>query len=265
MNALADQMQCWDVGADMIVGDREIQEDSLAYAVSDDGKTTIIVLADGMGGHECGEVASNIVVGTMVNQLGEAIFDRDLPSDEIQTELRRACEKANVRLSRYQELHPETVGMGTTLVALVLHQDEAHWISIGDSPLLMHSSDGKLVRLNADHSMAAMLDKLAEAGKIEKSDALADPRRSQLTSAMTGQPIARLDLNKCPVPQNKRCLFVVASDGLLSRGDDEISKILDEAVDLQSSEVAKTLTESVVAAKAQDQDNTSIAVARVTG
>lgn len=251
-----------DVGAKMIVGARELQEDCLAYSVSDDGTSSFIVLADGMGGHSCGEVASGIVVQTIATYVENEVFEKGFDAKSIKLKLKQAAQLANKRLARYQQLHPETKGMGTTLVVVFIQDGVAHWLSIGDSPFLLQ--DGKaLHRLNEDHSMASVLDGLVRDGKMDAGKAAVDPRRSQLTSAVTGQPVPMVDISSASLESRNGPTLIVASDGLLSLSDDCINKVIKKNLGKPSDALARALMSNVISTRVADQDNTSIAVVRV--
>lgn len=166
----------------------------------------LIVLADGMGGHRGGALASTLAVQTFVDAFGAsadaALADR----------LTHALHRANERLREEVEKRPDYVGMGCTLVGLVVSGDRATWVSVGDSPLWLTPADGAARRLNADHSMGGLVDELARLGKMDPERARTDPRRHMLRSAVTGEAIELVDSRSEPLPPGG--LLVLASDGL---------------------------------------------------
>lgn len=246
----------------MIVGDRDCQEDCLAYSVSDDGKTQFVIVADGMGGHAAGEVASSIVVKTMLDRVENELFDKpELGEFQIQAVLRSAAERANRRLAQYQVKKPDAKGMGTTMTAVLIHEHRINWISIGDSPFFMVEGD-ELRRLNADHSVAGLLARMVEAGKLAPEEAANDPRRSQLTSAMTGQAVPEIDQNVLALTEGVTATFILASDGILSVSAERMTDTVKAANGQESAQLAKTLVEHVLSAGVPNQDNTSVAVIR---
>src|SRR4029079_6858374 len=83
-------------------------------------------------------------------------------------------------------------GMGCTLIAAYLTEEGLRWVSVGDSALLLYRA-GTLRRLNADHSVGAMLNRQVEAGLLPPETALSDPRRRALRSALTGGAIPLKD------------------------------------------------------------------------
>ncbi|WP_371171502.1 PP2C family protein-serine/threonine phosphatase [Aliiroseovarius sp. 2305UL8-7] len=255
-------MQTLDVSAEMIMGDRDHQEDCVAFSVNNSATSAFIVLADGMGGHKAGEIASALVVKHMLTYFKTHILDQELSDADIRVLLRHSVEQANTKLSRYQEKYPDTRGMGTTLIAALLQEDRLYWISVGDS-LLLKFENGALERLNEDHSYAEILSRKVAVGEMDAHAAAVDPRRSQLTSAMIGRPIPKIDLNSYEIEADSTAAFVVASDGLLTCSDDRIVALSTEHATVSSAQFARALVQDVIAACAPNQDNTSVAVLRL--
>ena len=110
----------------------------------------LAVVADGMGGHAGGAVASKLAVDAFVHAVeqGGGLAD--------------GLQDANAAVGEGAAGKPELAGMGATLVAAQVRGDEVRWISVGDSPFFLVSA-GKLERLNADHSMAPQIDALVDA------------------------------------------------------------------------------------------------------
>lgn len=251
----------YDVGAASSIGERENQEDSLAHAVSGTGGELCVVLADGMGGHAAGEVASNIVVATMVDHIVENVFDRSLADDEIYDYLNDAAESANRRISAYARMHPESRGMGSTLVAIVVRGTRIFWASVGDSLLYLLEEDG-LHRLNADHSMGRQFDEMVRMGIMTREKAETHPDRSMLTSALIGGEIAKIDLGHCEMADPARAALLVASDGLETLSLDEIRATLAQQGRQPSLEVSHSLLRAVESKNEEYQDNTTVAIVK---
>ena len=116
---------------------RENNEDS--FFVEEDGG--LFVVADGMGGHAAGEVASRIAVDTVRELLQgsldpeETRLDRDVgdPADVLRERLRYAMNQASAKIRREAQMHPAYSGMGTTLCVLLIEADAAHIAHVGDS------------------------------------------------------------------------------------------------------------------------------------
>ena len=153
--------------------------------------------------------------------------------------------------------NPELASMGSTLVAAVVSNQGLNWISVGDSPLWLFRK-GALERLNADHSMAPVLADLVATGRMTEEEAARDPSRHSLRSAVTGEDIHLVDLSPQPVPVEKGDLLLLASDGLMTLGEEEIAGILVETQDASLEESAAALIQAVETAANPRQDNTTL-------
>lgn len=250
-----------DYGAAQTQGARDYQEDDYGVHIGVDvtdasAKATddiLLVLADGMGGESAGDVASGLVVKTLMNSFEND--DGQLPPERLE----RALQQANMALSRAVADEPQLKGMGCTVVALHIAVGKAHWISVGDS-LLWHFRDGRLTRLNEDHSYGAVLDQLAELGRISPEKAANSKDRNVLTSAVNGDRIEKISLSDHPLAIREGDLFVLASDGLLTLDDERVSQVLDGQA--QPEDIARRLIAAVTSANEPGQDNASCQVLR---
>lgn len=243
------------VGTAQWIGERERQEDSLAYGVGPDGRY-LLVLTDGMGGHAGGDIASRLTSSVAL----EAMFD---PYNTIPEALSNAISRSNSAISDHVESSPECDGMGTTLVCAVVENGKLWWSSVGDSHLyLLRSGDVK--KLNADHSMMPVLQKMVSEGEITTEQAAADPKRNALRSAVMGGEIPLIDISKQPFDLRKGDTIVLCSDGVDSI--DNLSS-LEAAVTSQNNaqNAANNLIEAVKAVGRPRQDNTSVVVAQIGG
>ena len=243
------------VGTAQWIGDRKRQEDSLAYGVGPDGRN-VLVLTDGMGGHAGGDIASRLTSSVAL----EAMFD---PYKTIPEALSNAISRSNSAISDHVESFPECDGMGTTLVCAVVENGKLWWSSVGDSHLyLLRSGDVK--KLNADHSMMPVLQKMVSEGEITTDQAAADPKRNALRSAVMGGGIPLIDISKQPFDLHKGDTIVLCSDGVDSI--DNLSSV-EAAVTSQNNaqNAANNLIEAVKAVGRPRQDNTSVVVAQIDG
>lgn len=221
------------------------------------GLHLIAVLADGMGGHAAGDVASHLVCETFLRAVGD---DGSVPD-----RLLNALDAANAAIRDKTDADPALSGMGATIIGIALSEgDKADWVSVGDSPLYLWRS-GDMIRLNEDHSLAPMLDKLVEEGKMTREQALADHRRHHLRSAVTGEELDLVDLSQHPLELHAGDILIVASDGLLTLSEDEIRRVVAayraETVDA----IARALLHAVVDIGQPHQDNTTLVVVRALG
>ena len=236
-------------------GKREYQEDSFGLLDGrdlglDDSEHAVLLVADGMGGHVGGAMASGILSKTFVEAYPRS-------SGPIVDRLRQCLDEANGAIAAAVEENPALARMGSTLVAAVVSSEGLHWISVGDSPLWLFRA-GQLERLNADHSMASELAELVAEGRMTAEEAAQDPRRNMLNSAVMGYGIEMIDVSEQPVAVEKGDRVVLASDGLLTLDEQEIAEILEKTRDAPLEDSAAALIQAVEEAGRPYQDNATV-------
>ncbi len=215
----------------------------------------LAVLADGMGGHVSGELASRLACDNFV-----AAFERTGLDGGAGLQL--ALETSNDSIRHAVAGDAALKGMGCTLVASFLSSEGLRWASVGDSALLIYRK-GHLSRLNADHSHGAMLDKQVEAGIITAEVALSDRRRRALRSALTGNVIPIQEIEAEAYPLEPGDWVILASDGLLTLSGDEIATVISDFETSSPGELADALLQAVTDKQAPHQDNTTIVAINV--
>ena len=241
--------------ARQIPGKREYQEDDYGLLDGrdlgiDGSEHTMSLVADGMGGHVGGATASGLLSKTFVEVYPQA-------SGPIVDRLRVCLEAANKAIADAIAENPELDSMGSTLVAAVVASEGLNWISVGDSPLWLFR-EGKLERLNADHSMAPVLADLVAAGRMTAEEAAQDPRRHSLRSAVMGDDIHLVDVSSQPVAVQKGDRLLLASDGLMTLSDQGIEAILKKTQDAPLEDCVAALIQAVEEAEHPHQDNTTV-------
>ncbi|MEO0830358.1 MAG: protein phosphatase 2C domain-containing protein [Pseudomonadota bacterium] len=246
----------------MSQGRREYQEDALVtdFPVGED--TGLVVLADGMGGHAAGDVASNIVVTEVYGALKRSAASFLTDANAIPEMLSRAAARANASVRDHVKTNPQTEGMGATLVALSMIGDRMFWNSIGDSPLYL-LRNGKLRQLNEDHSMAPQIDMMVQAGLLDADAAKNHPDRNCLTSVIFGQKVPKVDCPNDPFHLEAGDIVVVSSDGLQFLEEPTIERILNKNRKRQASEIAGILLNALENLREPNQDNISFAIVKV--
>lgn len=252
----------YDVASAISLGQREFQEDAIIADFPLGSELGFAVLADGMGGHAAGDIASKIVVTEVFSELKLQSGDPMQMERHISRVLLDAAQNANECVRAHSSSFPGTKGMGATLVAPVLMGDRLYWVSVGDSPLFLYR-DGKLVQLNEDHSMAPQIDYLVRSGVMEPAAAMNHPDRNCLTSVLIGQHIPQIDCPKEPVSLVDGDILIVASDGLQFLDDDEIAELLADQVHGTSAEITSVLLRCLEELADPDQDNVSFCVIKV--
>ncbi len=182
---------------------REGNEDS-AYA-----GPRLLAVADGMGGHAAGEVASSVTIASM------AELDSEPPGDDILAELATAVSAANTRLQEMIIANPAVEGMGTTLTALFWSDGQAAVCHIGDSRGYL-LRENELYQITHDHTL---VQSLVDEGRISAADVSTHPQRSLLLRALDGRSIAEPDLSVHEAQAGDR--YLLCSDGLSGVVSDE--------------------------------------------
>jgi serine/threonine protein phosphatase PrpC len=163
---------------------REHNED--AWLVDVDG--SLFVVADGMGGHAAGEVASRIAVDTVSEvMLGmqdpeetRLLTDVKDPGDMLRERLRYAMNQAALNIRRAVDENPAYLGMGTTLVMVIVEDDQAHLAHVGDSRAYLFR-DGRIQRLTRDHTV---VQQEVDAGRLTPELARIVPHKNILTKSV---------------------------------------------------------------------------------
>ena len=260
-------MQAYDHAARATKGARDYQEDSSAFwpaekraAGSAEAPLTasatrlIAVLADGMGGHTAGALASRMACRNFISAYTGLNGSR---SDRLINSLR----SANDSIAAEVRANPVLSGMGTTLVAAVFTHEGVEWVSVGDSPLLLYRR-GEIALLNEDHSLAPELDRMVADGKMSAEQAKNDPRRHMLRSAVTGDELDMVDVSRKPLMLEEGDYVILASDGLHTLELPEIERIVTAYADDGAEAVANALIRAVEAIRDPHQDNTTVMAVR---
>ncbi len=181
---------------------RTHNEDAVHPATSGRGSGPVVVMvADGMGGHVAGEVASRLAVAA-------AVEAGDGPRERVEAANRAILEEVGRR--------PELAGMGTTLTLVELGADGVARVAhVGDSRAYL-LRDGRLRLLTTDHTV---VNEYVQAGKISADEAATHPQRSMLTRALGLVPVVQVDTFEEPLRPGDRLLL--CSDGVSSMIDDE--------------------------------------------
>ncbi len=162
----------------------------------------LLVVADGMGGHAAGEVASTIAVRIMAN------LDEDSPGGDLLDELTAAVKDANAHLRDMVAGDPDLNGMGTTLTALLRAGSRFGLVHVGDSRAYL-LRDGELQQITRDHTF---VQGLVDEGRITAEEADHHPQRSLITRALDGRDEVELDLSVREAREGDR--YLLCSDGL---------------------------------------------------
>lgn len=222
---------------------------------SSNGAAVVAVLADGMGGHTGGALASRMACETFLKA-----YEGNEGSNR--TRLVEALDAANQAIADAVDANPMLAGMGSTLVGVTFCADGIEWVSVGDSPLMLYRR-GEIALLNEDHSLAPELDRLAAQGAMTEDEARRDPRRHMLRSAVTGEDIDLIDVSRRPLKVEPGDYIILASDGLQTLEAAEIERIVSAYAEDGATAVANALIRAVEALKDPHQDNATVVAVRL--
>ncbi|MGE3065547.1 MAG: PP2C family serine/threonine-protein phosphatase [Hyphomicrobiaceae bacterium] len=244
-------------------GARNYQEDAAEVAAgagrdSDPANALVAVLADGMGGHAGGALASATACAAFLEAYAAAC------ADDTRERLESGLMQANRAIADKIREQPALAGMGSTLVGVTFRPEGVEWVSVGDSPLFLVRRR-EIALLNEDHSLAPEIDKLAAAGKITWAEARNNPRRHYLRSAVTGDELDMIDRSRRPLPLEAGDVVIVASDGIQTLETRDIERIVSTSADEGAAAIADALLAAIADADDPYQDNTTIIAVRRLG
>ena len=189
----------------------------------------IFALADGMGGHKKGEVASKIAVDSIIDFLKENILKScGIKMDYLDDVIKQGYNYANQNIFDKVSEDSSCEGMGTTLVVAVIYKDDMIMANVGDSRgYLLHNDEFR--RITRDHSV---VEELVNANLITEEEARVHPRRNQITRAMGAEEIIIVDIFREKV--EKGDMILLATDGLTGCvGDEDIKNIIKQDKDIK--------------------------------
>ena len=221
---------------------REANEDSFLVEV-DSG---LFLVADGMGGHASGEIASAIAVDTVQQILlgdinpDETRLDRSVVDEEeqIRERLRYSMNQASIQIRKAALANPVHTGMGTTLVVLLIENNEAHIGHVGDSRIYLYRDD-RLMRLTRDHTV---VQQEIDAGRLTPELARIVPHKNILTQSVGYHGPVEPDTSTRPVEPGD--LFILCTDGLTDPLEDDA--IADICRETAPEDIADVLVQAAI-------------------
>jgi protein phosphatase len=241
------------------VGNRQNQQDSFGFSdLGDERFLThggfVAIVADGMGGLSRGDQASRLAVKTFLETYASKVEAEQIPQA-----LERSLRAANTAVFEMALLAGSPGDVGTTLIAVSMHESGLHWISVGDSAIYLFR-DGALTLLTTSHVYANMLDARVSRGEITAEQALADPQRDALTSYVGAPELNEVDRNLRPFALRPGDSIVLASDGLFKTlPEGEIVATLNADGD----RAPDVLVHKTLGCKREHQDNVTVCMVRV--
>lgn len=217
------------------------------FRIGDD--EVLAIVADGMGGHASGEVASRMAVEVI-----QEIYAKDRADQDVLDALRSAFEVANFSILQKSLEQDELNGMGTTATALVIKDDQIFVGHMGDSRAYLFR-DSAIAQLTKDHSM---VNRMVEQGLLSKEEANGHPQRNVIYKALGVNRDADLELIG-PLPVHVNDIYLLCSDGLTNLVTDE------EMLKIVKKENPKKACEKLIqlANKRGGDDNITVQIVKV--
>lgn len=187
------------------IGGRNYNQDRVAYAYSD--KSLLLVLADGMGGHQHGEVAAQIAIHTFMRAFSQAAQPRVPEPEEFLSEIMRRAHEAIIRYAHEQQLGGNP---GTTCVVALVQDDQVHRAHAGDSRCYLLRG-GKTAAVTHDHSA---VQQWADWGIIKPEEMKTHPDRNKITNCLGGVEDMFFVESAPTVPLQPGDVLLLCSDGL---------------------------------------------------
>ncbi|WP_028611117.1 Stp1/IreP family PP2C-type Ser/Thr phosphatase [Paenibacillus harenae] len=186
---------------------RQVNEDQSWIAQLDNG-ITLAIVADGMGGHQAGDVASRLAVDAFRSMLEQSAAKADLSLQEGKMLIRQAISQANEAVYELASRNERYHNMGTTIVAALVKQDNAIIGHVGDSRAYK-IAEGAITQLTDDHTL---VNELFKSGQLSAEEAAHHPRRNVITRAVGTD--AHVDVDVLAVEWSPQDVLLLCSDGL---------------------------------------------------
>lgn len=216
------------VGAKSDIGKvRKINQDT--YYVSDNKDIPIYIIADGMGGHKAGEVASGMAKEIIANNF-ERNKEKLLEENTILETIKSSMEEANTKIYLKSLEDDSYTGMGTTIILCFIGKKYFYLGHVGDSRAYLIRNN-KIEQITEDHSF---VNQLIKCGGITKEEARNHPKKNMITRAIGSSSIIEIDLIKEKF--KKEDILLIMTDGITNMlKDEEILEEFNRSLDLQNS------------------------------
>ena len=196
---------------------RDHNEDSVII-VKNSEDAILMAVADGMGGHRAGEVASSIAISYLSKRFSESFFKLNKASAV--EWIKNCVNEINGQIFKYTEENPESKGMGTTLVMALLTKEYLLFGNVGDSSGFV-MKDGNLHKVTYDHTLVNLL---VSAGELTKEEASVHPKKNVLMKALGASMEVDVDIFDCDMDISEILLSSDGLTGMLER--EQIERVL---------------------------------------
>ena len=204
---------------------RDHNEDSVIIVHNQEEDVYLMAVADGMGGHSAGEIASSIAISYLGKHFNDT-FHNMTKLDAVNW-IRESVTEINSLIFKYEKENPESKGMGTTLVMAVLSKDYILFGNIGDSSGFV-IKDEHLHKVTYDHTLVNLL---VSAGELTEEEAKGHPKKNVLMKALGANDPIDIDIFDCDMGIEA---LLLCSDGLTNMLEEEqIEKVLLSDIDIE--------------------------------
>jgi serine/threonine protein phosphatase PrpC len=244
----------WDIAKTDHIGGRNKQQDRVTTFSAPNGKTHLLVIADGMGGHEGGSLAAQMVVESARTLWEE--YQQGFMVKTPQKFLRHICEKTHYEINQLGKKYD--ISPRTTCVLLYIHSRQAWWAHVGDSRLY-HFRGQKLLYRSRDHSVVQLL---ADLGRIKEEEMATHPDQNRLFKGLGGDEPVTPDFGRAEVRPGDT--LILCSDGFWEYVSPlKISGKLMQT-DMPLNRQIKSLLQDALDAGGSKGDNIAIAAAQLS-
>ncbi|MDQ0478996.1 protein phosphatase [Hathewaya limosa] len=223
---------------------RKINEDSVGYF--EDLNLRFYVVADGMGGHNAGEVASTLAVENVMNYFKQVDTKCDFKGALV-----NSIDKANKHVYTLSIEKDKYKGMGTTITVCLIYKNKAYIAHVGDSSCIIVKKNKTIEKITKDHSL---VQELIDSGSITREEAINHPNKNIITRALGTSENINVDVYEFDVDDVYRILL--CTDGLTNVVS--LEEILEYTLSYTEEEVCKRLVE--LSKKNGSKDNISVIV-----
>lgn len=253
-----DENAAFQIAAMSVIGDRDDQQDSFGYSLKHD--EGLIVVCDGMGGHEGGKKASELAVQAFLEKYDESYLITNKTEMLIDT-----AKKTDAMICQLKNEQGNLLKAGSTLVSILIDGKKLSWCSVGDSRAYL-VREGDMVQLTQDHNYHTVLVQKQNAGLLNEEEFMIENARGEALISFLGiGSLALIDYSEFPLELKKDDKIIIMSDGLYkTASDDEIARIIDnfnnigeavQALEMKTKKNSKNSNES--------RDNTTIVLIKI--
>lgn len=229
---------------------RQLNEDNCNVLVGYPGVPSCFVIADGMGGHKCGDVASKQAVDSVCSHLLKASWE----NEDISSLLEAIIKEVNEEIYEFSQKDESTQGMGTTLIITVFKNRKLYIGHVGDSRVYLIRSN-TIEKITWDHSF---IEELVKNGSITKDEAVNHPKRNMITRAVGYEPDLLVDTYELDLAEKDSVLL--CTDGLTNMLDEQT--IMDIIIGEEDPQVACDTLINHANARG-GEDNVTVIIGRI--